>query len=145
MPLARLVYTSLAPRAVSSRDMMEILEVARFRNRKDQITGLLCFANQHFLQVLEGPPAAVCETFYRILRDTRHAEVRLLDFRHAGNRLFDDWNMGFAGVGEISNDLVAKYSPTGDFAGLATTPDAAVAFMTALGPLLSSGDLAPAA
>ncbi len=145
MPLARLVYTSLAPGAVSSRDMMEILEVARFRNRKDQITGLLCFANRYFLQVLEGPPASVCETFYRILRDPRHAEVRLLEFRHAGNRLFDDWHMGFAGVGEISNDLVAKHSPTGDFAGLAAAPEAAVAFMTALGPLLSSGDLAPAA
>lgn len=145
MPFARLVYTSLAPRAISSRDMMEILEVARFRNRKDQITGLLCYANQRFLQVLEGPPASVCETFYRILRDPRHAEVRLLDFRHAPNRLFDDWNMGFAGVGEISNDLVARHSPTGDFAGLAAAPEAAVAFMTALGPLLSSGNLAPMA
>ena len=145
MPFARLVYTSLAPKAVSSRDMMEILEVARFRNRKDDITGLLCFANQRFLQVLEGPPGSVCETFYRILRDPRHGEVRLLDFRHIGNRLFDDWTMGFAGVGEISNELVAKYSPNGDFAGLATAPDAAIAFVTALGPLLSSGDLAPAA
>lgn len=145
MPIARLVYASLAPGAVSSRDMMEILEVARFRNRKDNITGLLCFARQRFLQVLEGPPGSVCETFYRILRDPRHAEVRLLDFRHAANRVFDDWNMGFAGVGEISNDLVTKYSPTGDFVGLTTAPEAAVAFMTALGPMLSSGDLAPAA
>lgn len=145
MPLARLVYASLAPAPVSSRDLMEILEVARFRNRKDGITGLLCYANKRFLQVLEGPPEVVCETFYRILRDTRHCEIRLLDFRHTANRLFDDWTMGFAGVAEITNDIVAKHSPSGDFVGFTSAPDAALAFVTELGPLLSSGDLAPAA
>lgn len=145
MPLARLVYASLAPAPVSSRDLMEILEVARFRNRKDGITGLLCYANRRFLQVLEGPPEAVCETFYRLVRDSRHCEIRLLDFRHTANRLFDDWTMGFAGVAEITNDIVAKHSPSGDFVGFASAPDAALAFVTELGPLLSSGDLAPAA
>lgn len=144
MAHARLVYTSLAPSPVSSKDLMDILEVARFRNRSALITGLLCFADQRFLQVLEGPPDAVCETFYRILRDPRHAEVRLLEFSHSPQRLFDDWSMGFAGAGAISRELVTRYSPTGDFVGLATTPDAAVAFVTALGPLLSSGTLAPA-
>lgn len=145
MPSARLVYASLSPAPVSSRDMMEILEVARFRNRKNSITGLLCYANQRFLQVLEGPSEAVCETFYRIVRDTRHCEIRLLDFRHTPDRLFDDWTMGFAGVGEITDSIVARHSPTGDFAGFTAAPDAALAFVTELGPLLSSGDLAPAA
>jgi hypothetical protein len=145
MPFARLVYASLAPAPVSSRDLMEILEVARFRNRKDGITGLLCYANKRFLQVLEGPPEAVCETFYRILRDTRHSEIRLLDFRHTASRRFDDWTMGFAGVGEITLDIVAKHSPDGEFAGLAGAPGAEVAFATESGPLPSSGDLAPAA
>ena len=145
MSLARLVYASFAPAPVSSRDLMAILEVARFRNRKDEITGLLCHANQQFLQVLEGPPEAVCETFYRILRDARHSQVRLLDFRHTPKRLFGGWTMGFAGVGEITNDIVAKHSPSRDFGGLAKAPDAALAFVADLGPLLSSGNLAPTA
>jgi len=145
MPLARLVDASLAPAPVSSRDLMEILEVARFRNRKDGITGLLCYANSRFLQVLEGPPEAVCETFYRLLRDSRRCEIRLPDFGHTANRLFDDWTTGFAGVGEITNDMVAKHSPSGDFADFASAPDDALAVVTEPGPLLSSGDLAPAA
>jgi hypothetical protein len=145
MPLARLVYASVAPAPASSRDLMDILEVARFRNRKAGITGLLCYANQRFLQVLEGPPEAVCETFYRLLRDSRHSEIRLLDFRHTAGRLFDDWTMGFAGVGEITNEIVARHSPSGDFSGFGTAPEAALAFVADLAPLLSSGDLAPTA
>jgi len=145
MPFARLAYASLAPAPVLSRALMEILEVARFRNRKDDITRLYCYSNKRFLQGLEGPPEAVCETFYRIVRDTRHSEIRLLDFRHTASRLFGDWTMGFAGVGEITNDIVAKHSPDCEFAGLARAPDAALALVTELGPLLSSGDLAPAA
>jgi hypothetical protein len=143
MSNARLVYASFAPAPVSSRDLMAILEVARFRNRKDDLTGLLCYADRLFLQVIEGPPEAVCETFYRILRDTRHCRIRLLDFRHTPTRLFDDWTMGFAGVGEITSEIVAKHSPSGDFSGFAIAPEAALAFVADLAPLLSSGDLAP--
>ncbi len=145
MRIARLVYSSHPVGSVASRELFEILEASQARNAAVKVTGILCHSPDFFLQVLEGEPDAVCATFYRIVRDARHDKVRLLDFSHVPRRLFRDWNMGLAGIGDIRAELIARHSPTGNLAGLADDAAAAVAFVVELAAAMSHADETAAA
>jgi hypothetical protein len=75
----------------------EVTAHAARRNSFAAITGGLCLGDGCFAQVLEGPGAAVLETFDRILVDPRHQEVRLLEFVPIASRRFAGWSMAFSG------------------------------------------------
>ena len=58
------------------------------------ITGVLCFSEGIFLQVLEGGRSAVNRLYNRIAADPRHSEVELLCYEEIGERRFAGWSMG---------------------------------------------------
>ncbi len=71
-----------------------------------------------YLQLLEGPPEAVTQTFARISRDDRHTEVTKLVSNHTDDRLFPDWAMRHDparslmwSIEEVRNGAVARASP----------------------------------
>ena len=57
--LLQLVYISTMRAPVSTAECEEILAVSRRNNARDNISGLLVVGTTRFLQLLEGPPAAV--------------------------------------------------------------------------------------
>lgn len=73
--------------------MSGILLIARQHNQRDDITGALICRRDVYLQLLEGPSAAVRATYGRIRRDDRHLDVRLHVSDSVGERLFADWAM----------------------------------------------------
>lgn len=91
----QLVYVSHAAWPMDPNDLNDILDVSRRNNVKADVSGLLLYLDQSFLQVLEGPIDAVIDTFGRIAHDPRHDGVRLLVQQHVPERLFDGWGMGF--------------------------------------------------
>jgi hypothetical protein len=99
--LYRLVYYS-RNRAGSARDGMAaeidgILASSRRNNVSVGVTGALMFNAGCFGQVLEGPKAAVVNTFERIQQNERHGDVSVLFFGPVTARAFDRWSMGFVG------------------------------------------------
>jgi len=92
MRLMQLVYTS-RPFGFDDLELMNILLVSRHNNERDGITGSLICREDIYLQLLEGPRAAVSSTYARILHDNRHAEVVLLWAGDAQERLFPQWSM----------------------------------------------------
>ncbi len=78
---------------------------ATWRNAVASITGALCLGDGCFAQVLEGPGAAVLDTFDRILADPRHRDVRLLEFVPIACRRFAGWSMAFSG--ELAPGILA--------------------------------------
>ena len=94
MDLIHLLYVSLL-RDGDESVLPAILESARRHNARQGITGMLLYRNGHFLQVLEGPSAAVQETYGRILQDERHRYVCKLDELRVERRAFGQWTMGF--------------------------------------------------
>ena len=92
MLLTQLVYTS-RPFGFNDLELMDILQVSRHNNERDKITGSLICREDIYLQLLEGPRAAVSSTYAKILRDNRHAEVVLLWAGDAQERLFPAWFM----------------------------------------------------
>ena len=90
-----LLYCSQAVRLFGEEELADLLEASLAWNARCDITGLLCYGNGHFVQVLEGEAAAVEELFARIQRDRRHYHVHVLSRGVGPARRFDDWRMAF--------------------------------------------------
>ncbi|CAM4113559.1 BLUF domain-containing protein [Pseudoalteromonas byunsanensis] len=115
MFLTRLIYASTIGDNFSQHSIEGILEAARCKNMKHNITGVLCFNCDYFLQCLEGPRADVNETYKRILNDDRHHSVVMLDYREIDSRDFSDWSMGYVPSSTISVPINLKFSEAADF------------------------------
>jgi hypothetical protein len=108
--LVRCLYASRA-RSVLTQDVTDaILEQSRRNNPARGITGLLCYADDVFVQVLEGGRDAVCDLLGKIMRDDRHQGLRLLAYEEIGERRFGHWNMGQVNIGKVNTALLLKYS-----------------------------------
>lgn len=92
MPLMQLIYTS-RPFGFEASVLDDILISARRNNQRNGITGALICRADIFVQMLEGPRAAVTGTFGRILGDDRHLEVALIHAGDVAAREFGDWDM----------------------------------------------------
>ncbi|GAA4932754.1 hypothetical protein GCM10023314_01410 [Algibacter agarivorans] len=68
---------------------------AKANNLKHNITGILIYKNQNFLQVLEGEEIKVDETFNRIKSDSRHKNIFKVINTSIDERIFEDYNFGF--------------------------------------------------
>jgi len=96
--MKRVIYCSQATHDVSPEELVALLEVSRRNNEAVGLSGMLLYSSQSFLQVLEGDPAALEETYRRIGADGRHANLRLLMDAEVTAPLFPDWTMGFEHV-----------------------------------------------
>ena len=90
--LVQLIYAS-RPFGFDDGSLKTILVKSRFNNTRDDITGALICRPDVYLQLLEGPRAAVEAAFDRIRRDNRHAEVNRLNLSDVSERLFPAWAM----------------------------------------------------
>lgn len=109
----QLVYISRANENLCYSDLERILESARTHNRRNDITGLLVFKDEYFLQILEGEQSRVKETFDRIVLDRRSSQARVLSESFSETRIFNRWPMAFhdadidPNMNALMNDLFA--------------------------------------
>jgi hypothetical protein len=92
MSMTQLVYAS-EPFGYDELALAGILASARRNNVRDGITGALICREDLYLQMLEGPTAAVEEIYQRIKFDERHANVITLFKGEIAERLFPNWAM----------------------------------------------------
>lgn len=107
--LVRLLYASRATKQLSAAVQDSILEQSRARNPRLGITGVLCFSDDLFIQVLEGGRDEVCELYNTIVRDDRHQNVRILSFEEIRERRFGSWTMGQVNLAKVNPSLLLKY------------------------------------
>ncbi|MGE0483849.1 MAG: BLUF domain-containing protein [Gammaproteobacteria bacterium] len=107
--LVRLLYASRPVAPLSQALIDAILAQSLRANPPRGITGILCYNDQLFMQVLEGGREAVNDLYNAIVRDERHREVRLLAYDEIGERRFGGWTMGYVNVGRINPALLLKY------------------------------------
>jgi len=110
--LVRLLYASRANQDINDIQLAAILKQSRAHNPAEGITGLLCFSEGVFIQVLEGGRDAVNARYKRIVQDERHRDVILLAYEEIDERHFAGWSMGQVNLHRLNPALVLKYSET---------------------------------
>jgi Sensors of blue-light using FAD len=110
--LVRLMYASRAVPAIDHEELVAILRKSKANNPANGVTGVLCFSEGIFLQVLEGGRSAVNRLYNRIASDTRHTQVELLLYEEIGERRFAGWSMGQVSMARLNPSLLMKYSET---------------------------------
>lgn len=107
MSILLLAYISDATREYSEAEMEELLKVCRRNNQKINVTGMLLYAGNKFLQILEGEPAIVQDLYAKLETDDRHKNAVVMDTQLANKRNFVGWSMGYerASAREMADEL----------------------------------------
>ncbi len=108
--LVRLLYASRAVKAFDQEELTAIMRKSRTGNPEHGITGVLCFSQGIFLQVLEGGRGAVNALYARIAADPRHMQIELLRYEEIDERMFAGWAMGQVDMARLNPALLLKYS-----------------------------------
>ena len=105
------MYCSRASTGVDGEELSLLLRQCRSHNGDAGITGMLCFSEGLFIQVLEGGRSAVNQLYQRILRDPRHHDVQLISRQPVAERRFPQWSMAFSSYASLNNDNLPGYFP----------------------------------
>jgi hypothetical protein len=111
--LVRLLYASRAAPGVDHEMLVAILKKSRAHNHELGVTGVLCYSEGLFLQLLEGGRGPVNRLYNRIVADPRHSDVELLSYDEIGERRFAGWAMGQVNMSRLNPGLLLKYSERG--------------------------------
>ncbi len=99
MNIFHLVYKSFASSILNQEpkeeSIQKILTAARNFNKSHELTGLLIYRQNAFIQLLEGPEAEVTSLYNKIKADKRHERVQTMIQTSSEQRIFDDWSMAF--------------------------------------------------
>lgn len=117
MALYQLIYRS-QPFGFDESMLLGILASARRNNPKNDITGALICRADLYLQLLEGPEAAVTKLGATIAKDDRHLEMTFISAGPVDARIFPNWAMlddpaqsWLGSQAEIAAGSLAKASP----------------------------------
>jgi hypothetical protein len=115
-----IVYVSTAKRLMNEEELLDILTVSRTKNKINNITGMLLYAQGTFIQVLEGEKENLDDLFQSIEKDNRHKNIIKLITGVITQRNFSDWTMAFASVNaETLIEFEGFLNPTGpNFLGI---------------------------
>lgn len=90
--MKQLIYRS-KPFGFDHAMLAGILMQARHNNRRDDITGALICRHDLYIQLIEGPEAAIDTLYAKISADDRHCEVHVATSGDVSERMFPEWEM----------------------------------------------------
>jgi len=108
--LFRMAYVSAASKPFGKAELRSLLKQASERNAQAGATGMLLYKDGRFMQILEGPKAAVKTTFGRISKDPRHHGIIVILKESAEERHFPGWPMAFRDLDSPEQRTVPGYS-----------------------------------
>lgn len=111
-PYHQLIYTSDASPDLGPEGLQSIRESSQRNNARDQITGILLHSGDQFLQVIEGPRAAVERLHRVIMADTRHEGMRTVLAHDVRERDFGQWAMA---VRSLPPEQLAQHQALSQF------------------------------
>lgn len=107
--LFQLVYYSKAVQLMQKKELLDILVAARAFNHIKQVTGILLYKDQSFMQLLEGNESAVQQIYQKIRNDKRHFNLKVLFTGHSEERFFSEWSMAFQNLDETQPDGYSNF------------------------------------
>lgn len=112
MNLTRLVYYSQRNPS-EELNVDDLIETCKRNNARQNLTGMLHYNGDHFIQVVEGGRVEVSSLYHRIVRDPRHSNIILLSVEDVRERMFPKWAMGLhQGMDAQTRDVFLRYFAT---------------------------------
>ena len=109
--LVRLIYASRSTESITDEVVEDVLTKSQDNNSRAGITGALCVCDDNvFMQVLEGGREEVNRLYWRVVHDTRHTDVTLLEYAEIAERSFTNWRMGRVNLNRVNAGMLLKYS-----------------------------------
>ena len=105
-----LIFSSRAFRALSHDDLFLLLSQSRNNNQHLDITGVLLYSHNMFIQLIEGDKDVVLELYEKIKNDVRHRNVKLELTAKVEERIFPDWSMGFYEADETEKHNIPGFT-----------------------------------
>jgi len=93
--MIQLIYVSSTANKPSEPELLVLLEQARAGNFRKNITGMLLYSDNTYLQVLEGEANDVHDLYDAIRKDPRNEGQVILREAEIPSRCFPGWSMGF--------------------------------------------------
>lgn len=129
MNLTRLVYYSQRNPSISL-NVEELLGVCQRNNSAMNVTGILHYNGNYFLQVLEGGRAEVSSIYHRIASDPRHVNIILISCMDVRERIFPTWSMGLhEGMDAETRSIFLRYFPSNTVNPEAVSTDSLLDFL----------------
>lgn len=109
MFLSQMIYASRVRPATGENDIQQILQASRANNSANDVTGILLFSHEYFLQCLEGSRDNVNELYNKILSDDRHFSPNIMFFRSISERDFEEWSMGYIPQSSLTAPIILRF------------------------------------
>lgn len=109
--LTTLIYRSRSLQKFSQTDIEKLSAKAFSNNVKLNVTGILLFDGEYFLQVLEGPSEAVSAIFKKLSTDPRHSNIVTMLHGKEGKHRFGSWGMYYVKVDDRSTKDTLRWVP----------------------------------
>ena len=109
--LYQVIYASAETRPIDEDELLGLLKLAREKNKRLGITGMLLHCDGSFIQALEGPKAQVMDLISVIRRDLRHTRIAVLFEGPIKTRSFSQWSMGFNRLSQEELGMIEGYTP----------------------------------
>ena len=136
MSLCRLTYCSSAIPNLEYPDLKDIMEKSQKNNSSLGITGMLCYGNSMFLQILEGDRKRISNTYARIAKDQRHFDAEIIECSEIEHRLFAEWSMKVSQLGNYASEKIKKlnlkYSSSSTFSPIVMNSQQCLNFLIEL-------------
>lgn len=91
--LSTIIYRSHISDHLSEDELVPMIEIANKRNLDFEVTGILLFNGQYFMQLLEGPEDKVAAIYKSIIVDIRHHNLVELLRDYSPDRRFGNLGM----------------------------------------------------
>jgi hypothetical protein len=130
-----LVHCLYASRLLAPLDpkVLDAIFVTSHRNNMENgITGILCFNETTFIQLLEGSRREVSSLFRNITQDDRHFDVELLLHEEIERRSFSSWTMGKVNLDKVNPAVLLRYSEKPKLDPFSSSGSAVLSLLTEL-------------
>jgi hypothetical protein len=105
-----LIYVSTAKYSMGHEKVMDILQVSWRHNHNSDISGILIYDDNYFVQLLQGPINTVDTLYEKISNDIRHHSIELIGTELLARKDVNGWGMGLINNQEIVENLYLKHN-----------------------------------
>jgi hypothetical protein len=101
---------SFSSKVMSEIELNGFLATIRRKNLVQNITGLLLYSDEVFIQIIEGEKDMIHHLFKLISQDPRHFNMVKLIEEPISKRAFPSWSMGFRKLDKSNKASIVRYS-----------------------------------